>query len=57
VSRQEQRRLAGRVTSADDRDLLTFAPLGLGLRRSVVDAYALEMLQLVLQLGGTSSLR
>ena len=39
---QEQHSLARRVAPADDRDLLTFAALGLNLRGGVMDAYTLE---------------
>src|SRR5215213_3080312 len=42
ASGQEQCRLARRVAPAYDRDLLALAPLSLSLRRSVVDAHALE---------------
>src|SRR5215218_8288761 len=42
ASGQEHCRLARRVAPAYDRDLLALAPLSLSLRRSVVDAHALE---------------
>src|SRR5829696_5920222 len=42
ASSQEHCRLASRVAPAYDRDLLSRAPLSLSLRRSVVDAHALE---------------
>src|SRR5215218_6518589 len=45
ASRQEQRRLARRVAPAHDRNLLALAPLSLGLRCGIVDAYPLKLLQ------------
>src|SRR5215212_4877796 len=45
ASRQEQHRLARRVAPANYHNLLAFAPLGLGLRGGVVDAYALKALE------------
>ena len=41
--RQEQRRLPGRITAADDRDILPLADLGLDLGRGVVDVAAFQL--------------
>ena len=41
--RQEQRRLPGGVTAADDRDILPLADLGLDLGRGVIDVAAFQL--------------
>jgi hypothetical protein len=45
VPGQEDRRLPGRVTAADDRDRVSAAQQRLGLRRRVVDAHLLEVVR------------
>src|SRR5262245_60340054 len=45
--RQEHRRLPGRVSAADDDDLVADAQLRLDVRGGVVDAQALELAEVV----------